>query len=269
MALIRHNLRRIQCYPKKVLRHCEEPLGDEAIHSIFPCHSAERSDKESSEALYYSLPHTTLPRKNNFTKTPNACYLLLMKLNNKPKSHKTTHLGESTTTPETVVLVDENDNDIGTMEKMAAHQNGGHLHRAFSGFVFNDRGELLIQRRAAHKYHNPNVWANTVCSHPRAGEPITAAVKRRLGQELGFELDFTVVGKFIYKATFPNGLTEWEYDNVCTAAYDGAPIVPNPAEVAETRWVTRAQLEIEIARSPDRFSFWLREILKLGIIKGW
>jgi len=168
-----------------------------------------------------------------------------------------------------VVLVDGQDNDLGEMDKMDAHLNGGHLHRALSGFVFNDKGELLIQKRASHKYHNPNIWANTVCTHPQKDEPVEQATKRRLKEELGFTADFKWIGQFIYKATFPNGLTEWEFDNVCVAKYDGAPIRVNPDQVAEVRWVTRQRLEKEISQNPENFSFWLREILKLDLIKDW
>jgi isopentenyl-diphosphate delta-isomerase len=168
-----------------------------------------------------------------------------------------------------VVLVDEQDEDLGEMDKMEAHLNGGHLHRALSGFVFNDKGELLIQKRASHKYHNPNVWANTVCTHPQKHEPVTQAARRRLMEELGFHADFTWVAKFIYKATFPNGLTEYEYNNVCVANYDGSPIKPRPSEVAEVRWITRQQLEKEITQNPERFSFWLREALKFDLLAMW
>jgi len=155
------------------------------------------------------------------------------------------------------------------MDKMDAHLNGGHLHRAFSGFVFNDKGELLIQKRAPQKYHNPNIWANTVCSHPQKNEKVEQATKRRLQEELGFAVDFEWVGKFIYKSTFPNGLTEYEYDNVCVAKYDGSPIVINPNEVAEIRWISRADLGKEISTNPEKFSFWLKEILRLNFIKDW
>lgn len=170
---------------------------------------------------------------------------------------------------EKVVLVDEKDEDIGEMEKMEAHLNGGHLHRAFSGFVFNDKNELLIQKRASHKYHNPNIWANTVCSHPQKNETVPQAAKRRLNEELGFSADFIWVGKFIYKATFPNGLTEYEYDNVCVAKYDGSPIKPNSDEVDKVRWITKKRLEKEIQKTPENFSFWLREILRLNFLKQW
>ena len=164
-----------------------------------------------------------------------------------------------------MVLVDTDDNKIGLMEKMETHEKGL-LHRAFSGFVFDDEGRLLIQQRAQGKYHNPNIWANTVCSHPFDGERIEDGVKRRLMQELGFAEDFTLVTKFIYKSTFENGLTEHELDNVLIAQYSGSNIQPDATEVQSFRWITRDELETEIATNPDNFSFWLKEILRLGLI---
>ena len=169
---------------------------------------------------------------------------------------------------EMMVLVDEHGNPIGEMEKMEAHRKGL-LHRAFSGFVFNGTRELLIQRRALGKYHNPGIWANTVCSHPRRGEAVADAAKRRLREELGFETDFAEVGKFIYRAEFPNGLAEHEFDHVCVAAYGGQEIRPNPAEVCGWRWVARGVLVAEVAEAPEKFSYWLREILARGIVDEW
>jgi isopentenyl-diphosphate delta-isomerase len=169
---------------------------------------------------------------------------------------------------EMMILVDEHDNPIGEMEKMEAHRKGL-LHRAFSGFAFNDRRELLIQRRALGKYHNPGIWANTVCSHPRKGESAADAARRRAREELGFEADFADIGNFIYRAEFPNGLTEHELDHVCVAAYGGQEIRPNPDEVCDWRWIARGALESEIAGAPEKFSYWLREILARGIVDGW
>jgi isopentenyl-diphosphate delta-isomerase len=169
---------------------------------------------------------------------------------------------------EMMLLVDESDNVTGEMEKMEAHRKGL-LHRAFSGFVFNDRNELLIQRRALGKYHNPGIWANTVCSHPRRGESIEDAVARRVFEELGFHAEFKDIGFFIYKAEFPNGMTEHELDHVCVASYNGEPVAPDPGEVDSFRWISRADLEREIAGNPSGFSYWLREILSRGIITGW
>ena len=173
---------------------------------------------------------------------------------------------ESKEVIELMVLVDSDDNELGVMEKIETHKQGL-LHRAFSGFVFNNKGELLIQKRSSTKYHNPGIWGNTVCSHPRLGESIEQGVKRRLHEELGFELDFKVLDYFIYKATFPNGLTEHELDHVCVAKYDNQEIIPNPEEVAEIRWISLADLKREIESTPEKFAFWLKEILNKGILK--
>ena len=164
-----------------------------------------------------------------------------------------------------MVLVDENDNEIGLMEKMEAHEKGL-LHRAFSGFIFNDKKEMLLQRRALHKYHNGGIWSNTVCSHPRHGETLKDAVRRRTFEELGFYADYEYVGRFIYKASFPNGLTEHEFDNVFISKYQGQEIKINHDEVCDYKWITRKELENEIKKSPESFSFWLKEILNLKFI---
>ena len=162
---------------------------------------------------------------------------------------------------EMMILVDENDKQTGIMEKMETHRRGL-LHRAFSGFVF-DEDKLLIQQRASGKYHNPNIWANTVCSHPIEGESIVDAVKRRLNEELGFTEDFQEFDSFVYRAECAaNGLIEHELDHVCVGKYSGHEIRQNPDEVQNHRWVTRAELEKEISENPDRFSYWLKEILK-------
>ena len=169
-------------------------------------------------------------------------------------------------TEEFVILVDENDKEIATMEKIEAHLHGGRLHRAFSGFLFNDKNELLLQQRAHGKYHNPGIWSNTVCSHPRPGEKTDAAVKRRVFEELGFDADFKEIGQFVYKQSFSNGLTEYEFDHVFIGKYDGAEVKPNLDEVADHKWVSLKNLEKDMKRNPDRYSYWLQEILQKGIL---
>ncbi len=119
-----------------------------------------------------------------------------------------------------VILVNEADEPIGTMEKMEAHVKGL-LHRAFSIFIFNSRGEMLLQQRAGGKYHNGGLWTNTCCSHPIPGEKVLSAAKRRLSEEMGFVTELSPAFNFTYKATFDNGLTEYEYDHVLTGVYDG------------------------------------------------
>jgi isopentenyl-diphosphate delta-isomerase len=169
---------------------------------------------------------------------------------------------------ETVILVDEHDNHIGTMEKMEAHRRGL-LHRAFSAFIFDGTGgtgRLLLQQRTLGKYHNPGIWSNTACSHPREGESPAQAAERRLGEELGFSAPCREIASFTYRAEFPNGLVENEFDHVCIGFYDGQEIIPNPCEVAATRWVSRDELITEIAKAPEKFSYWLREIAARGIL---
>src|SRR5210317_780679 len=130
---------------------------------------------------------------------------------------------------EYVILVDTADSELGTMEKMEAHEKAV-LHRAFSVFIFNDRGELMLQQRAAHKYHSPLLWTNTCCSHQRDGESNIAAGKRRLMEEMGFTCELKEVTSFIYKAPFDNGLTEHELDHVLVGNYNTDPFI-NPEEV--------------------------------------
>ena len=130
-----------------------------------------------------------------------------------------------------VILVNEQDEQVGVMEKMAAHQQAL-LHRAFSVFIFNKDGQMLLQKRADGKYHSPGLWTNACCSHPAPGETTDAAAKRRLQEELGFTTDIKKAFHFTYKAVFDNGLTEYEFDHVYTGVYNGA-IQPNPQEASE------------------------------------
>lgn len=160
---------------------------------------------------------------------------------------------------EEVILVDENDKEIGLMEKMEAHEKAL-LHRAFSVFVFNKKGELLLQQRALHKYHSGGLWTNTCCSHPRKGEEVIQSAHRRLMEEMGFDCELELKHKFIYKAPFTNGLTEHELDYIFTGEYEVAPN-PNPDEVASFRWIEMAQLQKEIEEHPENFTVWFRIIL--------
>ena len=117
-------------------------------------------------------------------------------------------------------MVDTNDMSTGTMEKMEAHEKAI-LHRAFSVFIFNAKGELLLQQRATDKYHSGGLWTNSCCSHPRPGEDTLRAAYRRLREEMGFETELQKVFDFVYKASFENGLTEYEFDHVFVGEYDG------------------------------------------------
>ena len=141
---------------------------------------------------------------------------------------------------EYVILVDENDQEVGQMEKMEAHEKGL-LHRAFSVFVFDKEGNFLLQRRAFEKYHSGGLWTNSCCSHPRSGETTKQAAMRRLEEELGFVVDVEEQFSFIYKSELDKGLTEHELDHVFFATYEGK-IEPNPEEVAEVKYVALEEL---------------------------
>lgn len=156
-----------------------------------------------------------------------------------------------------LILVDENDNEIGTEEKMKAHREGK-LHRAFSIFVFNSDGELLLQKRAPDKYHSGGLWTNTCCSHPTPGEEMTSTVHRRLEEEMGFDCELKKAFHFIYRAELTNGLVEHEYDHVFSGIYDGK-VRPNPKEVMDFRWVDLNALEKDLAAHPEVYTPWLRD----------
>lgn len=158
-----------------------------------------------------------------------------------------------------IILVDSRDRQTGTEEKLKAHKEGS-LHRAFSIFIFNRKGELMLQRRAKGKYHSGGLWTNTCCSHPRAGENLEKAVHRRLKEEMGFDTALKELFSFTYKATFRNGLTEHELDHVFVGRFDGAP-APNPEEYDEWKWISLEQLKKDIAKDPDGYTYWLRACL--------
>lgn len=166
---------------------------------------------------------------------------------------------------ESVILVDEFDNEIGVMEKIEAHKKAL-KHRAFSGFIFNCKKELLLQRRSFEKYHNGGIWSNTVCSHPHPNEKTIDGIKRRIFEEFGFNSTFEKIGEFKYCTSFPNGLTENEYDHVFVGKYDNQKINPNPSEICEYKWISRENLLKEIDKNHEGFSFWLKEILRLGLL---
>ena len=161
---------------------------------------------------------------------------------------------------ELVVLVDKNDNQIGLMPKMEAHEKAV-LHRAFSVFTFNNKGELLLQQRAAHKYHSPLLWTNTCCSHQREGETNIEAGKRRLQEEMGFTTELKEVFSFIYKAPFENGLTEHELDHVMVGDFDGEPNI-NKEEVESYKWMLLEDVKNNIENNPDIYTEWFKIIFK-------
>ena len=159
---------------------------------------------------------------------------------------------------EQVILVNENDEQIGTMAKMEAHEKA-FLHRAFSVFIFNDNNELLLQQRAASKYHSPLLWTNTCCSHQRVGETNIEAGKRRLFEEMGFETELKNVFSFIYKAPFDNGLTEHELDHVMVGNFNDNPNI-NPEEVQAYKWMTLEAVKNDIANNPKLYTEWFKII---------
>lgn len=165
---------------------------------------------------------------------------------------------------EQVILVDEFDRPQGTAEKLEAHREGL-CHRAFSVFIYrnNHTIELLMQQRAKEKYHSPNLWTNTCCSHPRPGEDTIAAAERRLFEELGVKLPLNSIGKFHYTAHFDNGLTENEVDHVILGELIDEKIEPNPAEVQDTRWISIADLQRELLLHPEKFTPWLGGVLDI------
>lgn len=159
---------------------------------------------------------------------------------------------------EQVILVDENDNQIGLMPKMEAHEKAL-LHRAFSVFVFNDNNELMLQQRALHKYHSPGLWTNTCCSHQRDGETNLEAGKRRLQEEMGFVTELEETTSFIYKAPFDNGLTEHEYDHIMIGYYNAEPNI-NKDEVAAWKWMNIEDVKVDMALHPDKYTAWFKII---------
>lgn len=159
---------------------------------------------------------------------------------------------------EEVILVNTEDEELGTMPKMEAHEKAL-LHRAFSVFVINQKGETMLQQRAAHKYHSPLLWTNTCCSHQRLGETNLQAGKRRLKEEMGFETELIELFSFIYKAPFENGLTEHELDYVMIGYYNEDPSI-NADEVASFKWMLPDDIKKDIAENPNQYTVWFKII---------
>ncbi|MFP4471866.1 MAG: isopentenyl-diphosphate Delta-isomerase, partial [Bacteroidales bacterium] len=153
-------------------------------------------------------------------------------------------------------LVDKEDRPLGEMEKMEAHQKAL-LHRAFSIFVFNDKNELLLQQRAAEKYHSPGLWTNTCCSHPRPGEDLLFAGHRRLVEEMGFDCELNKIFDFIYIAELDHGLTEHEFDHVLFGRYNNNPVI-NPDEVATFKWMDMQDIADDMKAAPEKYTVWFR-----------
>ena len=153
-----------------------------------------------------------------------------------------------------VILVNDKDEQIGVMEKIEAHKKAL-LHRAFSVFIFNDAGELMLQQRAADKDHSPLLWTNTCCSHQKVGETNIQAGMRRLQEEMGFETALKDVCSFIYKAPFDNGLTEHEFDHVLTGVYNEEPKL-NPDEAEAYKWMKLEEVKKDIESQPELYTAW-------------
>ena len=161
---------------------------------------------------------------------------------------------------ERVVLVDERDAELGTAEKQQAHRDGS-LHRALSVFVRDGAGRLLLQRRAAGKYHSGGQWTNTCCSHPRPGEDAAEAARRRLEEEMGIGCELRPAFTFVYREDVGGGLTEHEYDHVFAGCFDGEPR-PDPEEVDGWRWATLDEVRAELEANPEAFTPWFRLVMR-------
>ena len=155
-----------------------------------------------------------------------------------------------------VILVNEMDRPVGTMEKMEVHQKAL-LHRAFSVFIFNEKGEMLLQKRAANKYHSAGLWTNACCSHPQPGDDITEAAGKRLQEEMGFTTPLEKVFDFIYKAPFDNGLTEYEFDHVLVGLYNGK-IIPNADEVGDYCFKPVEDIKNSLQSHADKYTAWFK-----------
>ena len=161
---------------------------------------------------------------------------------------------------EHVILVNEKDQEIGLMPKLEAHQKAV-LHRAFSVFIFNSENELMLQQRASNKYHSPNLWTNTCCSHQRSGESNIQAGTRRLYEEMGFTTSLKEITSFIYKAPFDNGLTEHELDHIIVGYYNEDPVI-NSDEVEDWKWMKIEDVKKDISLNPDLYTAWFKIIFK-------
>jgi isopentenyl-diphosphate delta-isomerase len=160
---------------------------------------------------------------------------------------------------EKIILVDEKDNEIGSGEKVKVHQEGK-LHRAFSIFVFNSKGELLLQKRSKSKYHSGGLWSNTCCSHPRPDQNLKEEAERRLMEEMGIDCKLKEVFSFLYKANLGN-LTEYEFDHLFVGNFDGNPRL-NKEEAEDWKWIKINELRKEIDKNPEEFTAWLKICLK-------
>lgn len=162
--------------------------------------------------------------------------------------------------PAEVILVDQQDQVLGKMEKLEVHQKGL-LHRAFSIFLFNNKGEMLLQQRALSKYHSPGLWTNACCSHPSPGEDLETACNRRLIEELGIKVNTQYLFQFTYRADMENGLIEHELDHVFTGVYEGN-IPFNPEEVMAVKWIKPVDILKDIEKNPTNYTAWFKIVIQ-------
>ncbi len=160
---------------------------------------------------------------------------------------------------ECLILVDENDNKVGVGTKMQVHRQGA-LHRAFSVFIFDNQGRLMLQQRASTKYHSGGLWTNSCCGHPRPGESNLAASTRRLHEEMGFTCQLNEVDQILYRVDVSNGLVENEYNHTFIGAFDGKPAL-NPQEAEGWKWIAIADVFNAIKQNPEHFTAWFKVIL--------
>lgn len=165
---------------------------------------------------------------------------------------------------EQVILVDNQDRPLGVMPKLEVHQKGL-LHRAFSVFIFNSNGELLLQQRSHKKYHSAGLWSNTCCSHPMPGESVSGAASRRLKEEMGIKAELIPVFSFIYHADLESGLIEYEFDHVLFGISNELPAI-NKTEVQDYKLIALDALALDISKSPDTYTAWLKECMDKVII---
>lgn len=165
---------------------------------------------------------------------------------------------------ELVVLVDENDRQVGVKEKLAAHL-ASDLHRAVSVFLFNRQGEMLLQQRALSKYHSGGLWTNACCSHPRPGESPLAAASRRLTEEMGIQCELKKRFDFVYQVVLDKSLSEHEFDHVFVGDFDGKPNL-NPLEAMDWKWISMDDLRNDLLASPGKYTAWFRIILERGLL---
>lgn len=165
-----------------------------------------------------------------------------------------------------IVLVDKKDNQIGVGEKLKAHQQG-RLHRAFSIFIFNSKGKMLLQKRAKSKYHSGGLWTNTCCSHPRPNKNLKSEAKRRLKEEMGFICDLKEIFSFIYRAKLGNFI-EYEFDHVFVGKFDGKPKI-NQEEAEDWKWINKKELKQDLKENPKKYTHWFKLILDkvLSVVK--